>query len=645
MKQAWKSSLALLRPSMQFFARGIAQLGMGAVLMLIFGVSATATLYAPPSTNPRAPVGLLQPSPSRTPSPAATASPTRAQSTRAPRAPRAAPGQTQVDANTVALYHFDTADTAAIDATGHYTGTLVGNAQVGVPMLYDGVLSLDGNVSYVRTGYLGDLSEGTIEAFVDFSQACNSSWSLTILSAGGDWGSGQTALWMGALPETSDTAPYLKFAMFDGTKWRVADAGITACRYLVTGGTTNPPPWEHIPVRWPYETWRFHHVAGTWGPRGLEIWVDGVLHGIASTDPDPSWPYNYKCNPQDQEASSLYPLCKTPVVVPSMTPGPPQGAYYGGLSGYATFMIGCDAGATIFAGMPSGMCFKGRIDEVRISNVQRTFSAAVVPTVTPTPTNTPQAITGPSVVDQFTKALYHLDNVGGSIVQDETGQYNGALSADARIVAEGRFGGSLALNCAISGDGYGTYAHLPNMGSPLAGTLEAWVKYTQADRPFAVIHGGDEYGLPTSRYFLGVPFLTTLRFGAYDGANMHWVDSGVTATTLADNCWHHLAGTWGPRGMELWIDGTIRGTDSYTGNAQNWISTYLIGCDSRGNCFRGNIDEVRMSIIQRVFTPFTLGAGRARAVVTPRRILAGDYSVFLPLISSDGGGTGCQFGP
>jgi hypothetical protein len=626
--------------------RMLAQLGACAMLLLLVIISAAATVSAPQTAlatlTPSHPI-----SPSRTPSPRATATSTRARPTPTSVARRIAPqsvhGQPQVDEHTVALYHFDAPDTVAIDATGRYTGTLVGNAVIGVPLLYDGVLSLDGNGSYVRTGYLGDLSEGTIEAFVDFKGACSSSWDLTILSAGGDYGSQQTALWLGALPESSTSAPYLKFGIYDGTRWHFADAGITACRYLTTGGTTNPPPWEHIPVRWPYETWRFHHVAGTWGPRGLEIWVDGVLHGVASTDPDPVYPYKYKCNPQDQEASRLYPVCETPVPAPNMTPTPPIGDYYGGLGPYSTFLIGCDSGATIIPGMSSGMCFKGRIDEVRISNIQRTFTYLVVPTVTPTPTNTPQSITGEYVPDGLTNALYHFNDVGSHTAQDATGQFNGSLSADARIVSEGRFSGSLLLNCAVSADGFGTYVHLPNVGNPLAGTLEAWVKYTRADKPFAIIHGGDEYGFPTSRYFLGVPSQMTWRFGVYDGTDMHWVDSGLTAASLADNCWHHVAGTWGTRGVEIWVDGTWRATNPFTGRAQNQISTYLIGSDSRGNCFIGNVDEVRMSSIQRTFTLNVLGARRAVLPFSPRP-LNSDHMVFLPLILSDNGVSGCLFG-
>jgi len=84
-----------------------------------------------------------------------------------------------------------------------------------------------------------------------------------------------------------------------------------------------------------------------------------------------------------QLASPIYPLCQSP------TMGLVPGAYAGGLPAYNTFLVGCDAG---------GWCLNGRIDEVRISNIQRTFTPIYdlppVPPgpVTPTPTPTP---TGP----------------------------------------------------------------------------------------------------------------------------------------------------------------------------------------------------------------------------------------------------------
>ncbi len=611
MKQTWKLPWLQFRSPTQFFAQFTARLGAGILLVFVFGVSATATVHTS-SGDSRAPAALLQPSPSRTPSPAATASPTRAQSTRAPRAVQNVPGQPQVDANTVLLYHFDTPDTVAVDATGNFTGTLIGNAQVGVPLLYSGVLSLDGNTAYVRTGYLGDLSEGTIEAFVDFSTACARSWDFTIISAGGDLGSNQPAL---VLRQQTG----LMFGIYVAGQWRWADSGINACRYLNAGHTSNPPPWENVPVLWPYETWRFHHVAGTWGPRGVEIWVDGVLHGLGNTDPNAGYyPYPWMCNPQEQEMSVSYPNCDSPHMAPPF----PMGDYTGGLPSYSTFMIGCDSATS---------CFTGRIDEVRISNIQRTFHWSVVPTITPTPTQTPVPISGEYSVDSQTMALFHLNYQAGQSVLEEVTQQYRYLSRYSQIVSNGRFGAALSLSGNDSSFDPGS------LGNPGAGTLEAWVLFqsSASNQPlFASYQGGT-----SSTMFLGVPFYAnTLSLGLYDGNAMQWVDSGVSPSSLA-GCWHHVAGTWGARGMEIWIDGILQNRNGYTGGMLNPTWFWRIGGDLVGNSMSGLLDEVRVSAVQRTFTRQALAIGaRARApmvIETP---------LYLPLIAV-APTPQCPFGP
>lgn len=607
----------------RFSAQFLTQLGIGTILVLVFVASAAATAYAPQLSGPAAsPVLLRQPNPSRTPSPTATAPPTRALTARTspPRAASSAqsvPGQPQVDANTVVLYHFDTPDTVAVDATGNYTGTLVGNATILDSGLYAGVLYLDGNNSYVQIGNLGSMPQGTIEAFVDFSQTCNHLWDLTILSAGGPLGSNQTTLWLGAHGA-------LMFGIYDGTTWHYADSGITACRYLTQGGTTNPFPWQNIPVRWPYETWRFHHVAGTWGPRGMEIWVDGVLHGVGTTYPDTIYPPKYKCIPQDQEASPIYPVCTTPVPAPQMTPEPPPGDYYGGLAP-SPWMIGCDQGTQ------GGLCFTGRIDEVRISNIQRTFEWTVVPTVTPVPTWTPIAPTGQYAVDQYTRALYHLNfSTPQGVLEEVSQSYHKLNNWGAYIVPNGKFNAGLYLDGASS-------VALGNGAPGNQGTIEAWVNFTSASAGQPIIADAEYNGSARSLLYLGPLSSSTLGFSVYDGTNQRWVDSGVSPASLA-GCWHHIAGTFGPRGLEIWIDGSLRKADpTYTG-AMYWSNDlWQLGCDTRGNCMKGIVDEVRISSIQRFFvTPSHTSRASAQTPVPQSPNLQaprlGQNLTFLPMI-------------
>src|SRR5574341_805410 len=131
-----------------------------ACLLLVLALTATATttvlpLHAasPTSTPSRTPTRVRTSTPTLTPT--RTSTPQKS-SVLSPS--RLVPGQTMTDTNTVALYHFDyPTGNIALDATGNYTGTLYGNAVVTTTGLYAGVLVLDGNGSYVRTGYLGDM--------------------------------------------------------------------------------------------------------------------------------------------------------------------------------------------------------------------------------------------------------------------------------------------------------------------------------------------------------------------------------------------------------------------------------------------------------------------------------------------------------
>lgn len=496
---------------------------------------------------------------------------------------RLLPGQAQVDANTVLLYHFDSQNGKVVtDATGRHDGTLNGNAVIGTG-LYAGGLQLDGTGSYVRTGDLGPLSSGTLEAFIDFSTACTTAaMNFSIISAGGEFGGRGDVL-------TLRVQPGLVFGIFANGQWQWVDSGINPCRYLA-GAPVDLP--------WPYETWRFHHVAGTWGPRGMEIWVDGILHGVGNNDPNAGiQPYPYMCNPQMQAGvdpappNDRYPLCKTPVVAPPFPPGD----YTGGLPSYSTFLIGCDSSAS---------CFKGRIDELRISNIQRTFTAAVDPTSTPTPTQTPVALSGEYTVDSLTWALFHLSSeTQWGQVYDDARQLLVGLAGNATIVSGGRYNNGLAL---------GGNGSLLNMGAPTFtiynGTVETWIKLSSASAPFGIFSSGGvgPGGNPIwTDMYLGVPsgYANTLSFGFSDSnGNWYWADSGVNASTLVGS-WHHVAGTWGWRGMEIWVDGVLRGTNSYTGYPQDRYDSHLVGGDFWGHCMQGMVDEVRVSIVQRSFSP------------------------------------------
>jgi hypothetical protein len=319
----------------------------------------------------------------------------------------------------------------------------------------------------------------------------------------------------------------------------------------------------------------------------MEIWVDGVLHGLGNEDPNAGYyPYPWMCNPQEQEMSVSYPNCDSPHMAPPFPPGD----YTGGLPPYSTFLIGCDS---------AGSCFKGRIDEVRISNVQRTFHWSVVPTVTPTPTQTPVPITGEYAVDSQTAALFHLNyqvqySSYKAVFEEVSQQYHG-LGGQTAVVPNGRYGAALYID-GSSDLGLGTLGYF---GS---GTVEAWVNLSGqygSQLPIFATNQSCDCGWAL---FLGTQSQGTITFGINKDAAFVWADSGMTPANLAGG-WHHVAGTWGSRGVEIWIDGVLRGVNSsYTGGMLPQSYWWRAGCDFLGNCMIGCLDEVRVSRVQRTFT-------------------------------------------
>jgi hypothetical protein len=587
-----------------------------ACLLLLLGLDTVTT--ATPSVAPLragASAALAQQTPkvqrTSTPTLLRTQPPTRAADsdspTRVPRfvsAPRLLPGQPNVDDHTVALYHFDSLNgNSALDATGHYTGTLNGNAWITSVGQYAGGLQLDGAGSYVRTGYVGDLREGTLEAFIDFSEVCTGPSGLfSIIFAGGEYGSSQFAARL-------RVDGYLNFEVLTTDGWQMATSAINPCRYLLGG---YPPPATY----WPYEAWRYHHVAGTWGPRGVEIWVDGILHGVGlSNITPPAYNLDYACNPQMQYASRYYPVCEKP------TPGLSfPWSYAGGLPAYTTFLIGCDSARS---------CFKGRIDEVRISNVQRTFTYAVVPTSTPTPTQTPVPLTGEYAVDGNTAALYHLNSQNDIWVTDSVTQQTSRLWGKARIVPGGRYSSGLLLD--QSEPQVLSYVDF-KWGIPLNGTVETWANLSSAPSWFSVLSAGDGFGSNSDVFSLGIDprnGYRTLSFFVFDGTNLYVADSGVNPAALVGS-WHHLAGTWGSRGMQIWVDGMLCGTNGFQGSPPTGTTrTYIIGCGawaSQGDCMQGIADEVRISSVQRTFVPLGVSARLAQGTPTI-------FPVYLPLVA------------
>ena len=207
--------------------------------------------------------------------------------------------------------------------------------------------------------------------------------------------------------------------------------------------------------------------------------------------------------------------------------------------------------------------------------------------------------TQPYDVDANTVALYHLDGGAG----DKVGNHDGALLGDAGF-GDGRFGQGLVL------DGDGDYVRIGNVHKDPArdtteGTVEAWFMLDWAPSHFVLLASGWEYGETwDSGFFLGRhgDYGASLMFGMW-GPEWYYAHSGIDPASLIGR-WHHAAGTWGPDGVELFLDGELVAANPFTGGVQDPdYDTALIGTDSWRWDTPGRLDEVRISDVQRDLVP------------------------------------------
>lgn len=94
-----------------------------------------------------------------------------------------------------------------------------------------------------------------------------------------------------------------------------------------------------------------------------------------------------------------------------------------------------------------------------------------------------------------------------------------------------------------------------------------------------------------------------LLFGIYAGG-WNWAHSGVVPQP---NTWYHVAGTWGPAGIKIYINGQLMGSSSYTGPSPGYTLYNLIGRSSwPGTQISGLVDEVE--IFNRALAPGEIAA-------------------------------------
>ena len=156
----------------------------------------------------------------------------------------------------------------------------------------------------------------------------------------------------------------------------------------------------------------------------------------------------------------------------------------------------------------------------------------------------------------------------------------------------------LAQNNALKFDGDDDYVwSTANISDFPQGTLEMWFR-SDADQYLALAIGAEDF--PGSNWDIGYRLGNHstggegLVFGIYHGPWI-WAQSGLVPV---DGTWYHVACTWGPAGLKIYINGSLKNSVEYT-EATRVYSYDLIGASSWGGYFNGAIDEVRFWNIAR----------------------------------------------
>ena len=169
------------------------------------------------------------------------------------------------------------------------------------------------------------------------------------------------------------------------------------------------------------------------------------------------------------------------------------------------------------------------------------------------------------------------------------------ITGDSDTVSEGKIGPAMTF------DGDLDYVRLGDdvaLDLGAAGSIGAWVKVTAFDNNFAgIIRKGGLAGDSDLSYSLEFRAGQRIRLRIVGVSTSLYLDSG---TVLSEGIWYHVAGTWGPGGMALYIDGHLDSSRAETLIARNTAGTVQIGAQldelfnpaQKNFGFHGLLDEV-----------------------------------------------------
>ncbi len=206
-----------------------------------------------------------------------------------------------------------------------------------------------------------------------------------------------------------------------------------------------------------------------------------------------------------------------------------------------------------------------------------------------------------NVWDNHFAMIQHLEEVTGTHYNSASTAYDGVPSGGVTQNAVGKIDGSDQF------DGIDDTIDLINSSDLNFDTMtvEFWMKAatTQSDDHYLVIDKQHGWVTPYSGWLMqGMtsPGVLSWAICYYNGSNLC---AGVqTSSSLLDNAWHYISGTYDGTTLRMYVDGTLIGTAPLNTSAVSWkndrnvlIARSWHGGGSPNRYFRGLLDEVRIS--------------------------------------------------
>ena len=212
-------------------------------------------------------------------------------------------------------------------------------------------------------------------------------------------------------------------------------------------------------------------------------------------------------------------------------------------------------------------------------------------------------------IDSNTIALYHFNTGSGTTAKDETNVYNMSFKASGEPVwtVTSRCG-----NYALNFDGVNDYIYSPaselfGTTFPTNGSIEFWMRPSKTyDNTYAdyvyFIHKKMQQGHQIILSFRGSTDPDKGKICFHKTTEGDTQKVCTTTDTWTQDKWYHLSIEWGKKGMKIYVNGTLEGSNTNTdkpsaGSSEN----FMVAIDPSFSVpsFDGIIDELRISDIQR----------------------------------------------